>query len=54
MFDNVHYPISVPFLAEQQRIVKELVQLEHEIETLQQTIADCIDMKQAILNKYLK
>lgn len=50
----MRYPISVPPLAEQQRIVKELVQLEHEIETLQQTIADCPDMKQAILDKYLK
>ncbi len=29
----MHYPISVPLLDEQ-RIVKELVQLEHEIETL--------------------
>lgn len=50
----MRYPISVPPLAEQQRIVKELVQLEHEIEMLQQTIADCPGMKQAILDKYLK
>lgn len=50
----MRYPISVPPLSEQQRIVKELIQLEHEIDTLQQTIADCPGMKQAILDKYLK
>lgn len=50
----MRYPISVPPLAEQQHIVQELVQLEHEIGTLQQNIADCPSMKQEILDKYLK
>ena len=50
----MRYPISVPTLSEQQHIIDEIVQLEKEIKTFQQTIADCPERKQKILVKFLK
>lgn len=50
----MRYPISVPTLSEQQHIIDEIVQLEKEIKTFQQTIADCPERKKKILVKFLK
>ena len=48
--------LQIPILpiTNQQRIVDRITQLEGEIKTLQQTIAECPDKKKAILDKYLK
>ena len=51
-YENLQIPI-LP-ITNQQRIVDRITQLEGEIKTLQQTIAECPDKKQAILDKYLK
>lgn len=51
-YENLQIPI-LP-ITNQQRIVDRITQLEGEIKTLQQTIAECPDKKKAILDKYLK